>query len=327
MSTATSAPSKIHQFIETGIQPRLKEIHKGHDEQLPGLTALANQLAAATKKRDAEKIKKLLADFKPQDEYAGKLVAAARSLEQALGKVSLNGASDDDKKLFEQVKRDLTDLEGKLQRNFSKLKGIEDEANDVLDKIEQKSGKTAGDWAVVETLVHDHLVDAKTRLKQSEAEFDKFEKARAARNRTDTDKARATLAKLVTGSPTHAETKAEYEKLLEESKGNGLEAHAKDQLTRELPGLKKSFEEAAGIEAKIAKFNTDAQGRGFPPVDGARAAQVLKITNRSLFPKIQAALSQGSPGMEKALEAVAKEAKIKMTGDQMVEALRKAKVI
>ena len=327
MSTIASPPSKIQQFIETGIQPRLKEIHKGHDDQLPGLTALANQLVAATKKSDAAKIKKLMTDFKPQVEYVGRLVAGARSLDQALGKVNLNGATSDDNKLFEHVKADVTDLEGKLQRNFSKLKAAEDEANDVLDKIEQRSGKAAGDWAVVQTMIEDHLTDAKIRLKQSQAEFDKFEKARGARNRTDLDKARASLAKLVTGSPSHAEAKAGYEKLLEQSKGNGLDPHAKDQLARDLPGLKKSFDEAASIEAKIAEFNKHAQGWGFRPVDGSRAAQVLKITNRSLFPKIEAALAQGSPGMEKALEGVAKEAKIKMTGDDMVEALRKAKVI
>ena len=55
--------------------------------------------------------------------------------------------------------------------------------------------------------------------------------------------------------------------------------------------------------------------------------QIPNIINRSLFPKIEAALAKGSPEMEKALESVAKEAKLKMSGDDMVEALRKAKVI
>jgi hypothetical protein len=324
-----SAPSKIQQFIETGIGPRLKEVQKGHDEQLPGLTELANQLLEATKKPDQEKIQRLLAALKTQIEYAGKLVIAARNLQQTLGKVSLEGATPDDQKQVEQVKKEVADLEGKLQRNFGKLKGIEDEANNALDKIEQSKGDVAGDWAVLEGLVKDHLADAKTRLQQSTSEFDKFEKARAQRDHAGLDKARACLAKLITGSPTQAETQREYDKLAEKAKGNGLEAHAKEELQRELPALKKSLDEAEEIEAKITKFNSDAQGRGFAPVDATRAAKVLQITARSAIPKIQAALALGSPGMEKALDALAKdkEVKSKLSGKEMVEQLRKAKVI
>jgi len=227
------------------------------------------------------------------------------------------------------VKKEISDLEGKLQRNFGKLKGIEDEANNALDKIEQSSGNVAGDWAVLEGLVKDHLADAKVRLQQSTAEFDKFEKARSERDRAGLDKARACLAKLLIGSPTHAETQREYAKLAEKARGNGLEAHAKEELLRELPGLKKSLDEAEQIEAKITKFNSDAQGRGFVPVDATHAAKVLKITARSAIPKIQAALALGSPGMEKALDALAKDkdVKSKMSGKEMVEQLRKAKVI
>ena len=324
-----STQSKIQQAIETGFRPRLKDIQAGHDEQLPGLTELANQLVAAARKPDAAKIKQLLETLKPQLEYAGKLVTAIRGLKSALEKINLKGASADDVKLVTQIKEDVGGLETKLQRNFGKLKGVEDEANDALDKIEQSSGKMAGDWAVLEGSVRDHLADAKTRLPQSAAEFDKFEKARADRNRAGMDKARESLAKLVTGTPAHAQVQSDYEKFVEKSKGHGLDQHAQDQLTRELPGLKKSLDEAAAIETKISKFNTNAHNWGFPPVDGASAAKALKITARSAIPKIVAALNLGSPGMETALDALAKdkEVKSKMTGKQMVAELRKAKVI
>jgi len=83
-----------------------------------------------------------------------------------------------------------------------------------------------------------------------------------------------------------------------------------------VPGLKKSFDEPTDLEAKIAKFNTDARGRGFKPVDASWAAQVLHITDKSAVPKIAAALALGSPGMETALNALAKDkdVKSKMTG-------------
>jgi hypothetical protein len=241
----------------------------------------------------------------------------------------LKEASPDDVKLVTQMKQDSSGLETKLEHNFGKLKGVEDETNDALDKIEQSSGKMAGDWAVIEGLVNDHLADAKSRLPQSSAEFDKFEEARADRNRAGMDKARECLAKLVAGSPAHTEVQSEYARFVEKSKGHGLDQHAQDQLTREFPGLKKSLDEAAAIEAKIAKFDTDARGRGFPPVEGARAAKVLNITAKSAIHKIEAALAQGSPGMETALDALAKdkEVKSKLTGKQMVAELRKAKVI
>ena len=55
----------------------------------------------------------------------------------------------------------------------------------------------------------------------------------------------------------------------------------------------------------------------------------MKITAKSAIPKIVAALNQGSPEMEKALDALAKDKEVKshLTGKEMVEELRKAKVI
>ena len=62
------------------------------------------------------------------------------------------------------------------------------------------------------------LTNAKVRFQQGTTEFDKFEKARADRNRAALDKSHECVAKLVVGSPPHSEVQTEIRQIRREIK-------------------------------------------------------------------------------------------------------------
>jgi hypothetical protein len=127
------------------------------------------------------------------------------------------------------------------------------------------------------------------------------------------------------GNPTHQDVVKQFEAFTARAKSSGLDPHAKDQLDRELPGLKKLIEEASSIEARIVKNTQEIQELKIKPLDAKKAAAALKIPQ--LAGELKGALELSGTALEKALDAIGKKAKPPQSGKDMVAALKAAKLL
>jgi hypothetical protein len=128
------------------------------------------------------------------------------------------------------------------------------------------------------------------------------------------------------GNPDQQEVRRQFEKFLAKSKTRSLDQHAKDQLARELPGLKKKLDDAVDLEAKIIKYHLDIKAMKIKPVNHRKAASLLKISSQHES-RLKKALELDGPAREKALDALAKELKLKTAGKDMIAILKNAGVL
>jgi len=330
-----SKKSKVQTFIETEIKPRADAIQKEHDQQLPRLKALGQHLGKAMDTKDssvsAALLKLYLKTGEPEFVLARDLVARASSLMATLEKLPAADSAEDFKAIEEMTKK-LSALEGKLKRNFAELKAGQDRVNDAMKRSEKDGSDFAEEWAVMESAVEKHLASAKSRREQTNQLVTKAYQAVAARDEAGFAKLLAQSAKLRQGSPTQAEVEQQFKAFCAKSKASGLSKNAQDQLARDLPGLRKSLDEAANAEdANEGNYN-DIKALKVKPLDPKKAAALLKIPAK-YTDQFKRALGLVEPSkVEYALDILVERMigdgiKWKSKGKDMVAALKKADLL
>ncbi|HUR46428.1 MAG TPA: hypothetical protein VMZ27_11180, partial [Candidatus Saccharimonadales bacterium] len=133
-----STKTKIQETIDI-IRPRLNDLKKQHDDQLKRFDPLNKRLGEAMAKSDPALIKLYLKAAKPEIAWAGEMLTSAGKMMKILEKLEVDQVSREDFQSLEQATKELSELKGKLEKNFASFKAGEDKANDVLSKY-QKSG-------------------------------------------------------------------------------------------------------------------------------------------------------------------------------------------
>src|SRR3954451_7820480 len=320
-----SDKSKILQLITVEIRPRLKDLKTEHDKQIARFDPLNKRLGEAMQKQDPAMIKLYLKLAKPEIDWAGELLARASKLMKVLEKIDVNGIAKDEFQALEQATKELSELRGHFEKNFANLKAGEDKANDILAKYEKSGGAFAEEWASMESTMRDYLANVNWRLNQSNMVVKKAHQAVAERNQDELNSLATISAKYRQGNPSQSEVDAQLKKLLARAKASGLDANAKDQLDRELPALKKSFDDAGELEEKMFQNMEEIKGLKLKPVDYKKAATVLKAPQ--LASKFKSALEKTGAALEKELDTIGKELKPKLTGKEIIAELKKQKVM
>jgi hypothetical protein len=163
------------------------------------------------------------------------------------------------------------------------------------------------------------------RLNQSNQVVKKAHQAVADRDQDELNSLATISAKYRQGNPSQSDVDAQLKKLLARAKASGLDANAKDQLDRELPALKKSFDDAGELEEKMFQNAEEIKGLKLKPVDAKKAATVLK--SPQLASKLKASFEKTGAALEKELDTIGKELKPKMTGKEIIAELKKQKVM
>ena len=319
-----STKTKIQESIEI-IRPKLNELKKQHDEQVKRFDPLNKRLGEAMAKSDPALIKLYLKAAKPEIAWAGEMLASAGKMMKILEKLDVDHISREDFLLLEQDTKELRELKGKLERNFAGFKAGEDKANDVLAKYEKSGGEFAEEWATMQSTIHSHMDNANWRVNQSTMVVKKAHQAVTDHDKDELGKLLVISKKYQDGNPAHEDVKKQFDAFNARAKASGLDPHAKDQLDRELPGLKKLLDEAGAIEQKIVKNTEEIQGLKIKTVDHKKAAATLKIPQ--LANDLKAALELSGPALEKALDAIGKKAKPPQSGKDMLAALKAAKLL
>ena len=98
-----------------------------------------------------------------------------------------------------------------------------------------------------------------------------------------------------------------------------------DQFVRDRAAFQKLVDELGDVTRKILEVDSRIETLQTAEVDYKKAAALLKIPSQYLS-KLQAALEGLSTSMEKAFDALAKEAKLKTTGKEMIAILKRARI-
>lgn len=316
--------SAIQTAIDKQHQPALDALQKDHDVQLPGLRALVERLTKAMAALDAKTLAALRAPYDAEVKRASELVVRAGKLGGALGKLAPKDAAD--VKAVAALRSKFEKLNKILESNLLKLKGGQDMLQDALDKASGAAEKFTAEWARISDLIERYAKNTEWRVKQSAGFLAKAKAAVVARDRKELETLKKQAADFRAGNPPQSEVSAAWRAFQARAAKNTLDAHAKDQLARELPQLETAYRAAEALEAPIARDHMAIEGLKVKAPDKAAAVQLLGVpaASRAMF---QDALSLPVAEMEKYLNDVGKTLKPARTGKQMIDELRKAKLL
>ncbi len=320
----TGQKSVIQIEIEKNIRPGLDKVQKDHDQQLPELRALIDQLTKAIDKKDAAVLQKLRPTFDGHVKFASELVVRASKLGGALGKLAAK--TPDDQKAVKEIAAKLTKLEQVLQKNLLNLKGGQDKAQDAFDKASGVANRYVEEWARMEDLLNQYVANGQWRLKQATGFVEKAKAAVADRDRKKLQEWTTGAAKFRAGTPSNIEVDKAWKQFSSRPIAGGIDENARDQFKRDLPKLKQVFDAGVALEAPIGVLHMKLSDLVIAPVDKQKAVALLKVPAAGVqtFTDI---LGLPISSMEKFLGDVGKTLKPPRTGQQIIAELRKAKLL
>ena len=322
-----STSLNVHEYIQKEIRPKADVLLKAHDKQTEKVRATLFSLKADIDKKNERMIrlhaKALEAMVAELAEHLSRTARLLHDLEALKPDQSLVKDLAEVEKLTEA----LGDLERKLTKNYGIVKSSLDEANDALEADEAvvDTGEATREWAVMEAWLRKHLEIFKKRLDQIGPVRENARKAVAARNAKALAEAIKSSSALATAKPTLGDIRETYSDFCTKCDAQVLTKNLQDQLARDRKTFDAIIDEMAEISGKVVAIDKEIAAMELEPVDVKKAAALLKIPG-SQEAKLKKALSLDGPAMEKALDALAKELRLKTTGREMIAALKKAKL-
>jgi hypothetical protein len=313
-----SAKSKIQQIIETEIQPRSVALEKASADQKPKIEDLANKLAGAIKAKNQALIKRHLSALEVfrMGPYAS-LKAGAKELVGQLAKLKPADETGDDYKKITALTTSLGILQGKLDRNYEKLKQIEDLANDELERFVAEGGNAREEWAEMEGWLKAQLEAGKLHLQAMETLDDLANKAMAAGDQADLDYAIKKSEERSKWKPTQKEVQEKFSKFCVKCEASGLSQDLVDQLTRDRVAFKKIVDELADLNKKMDEIQNRVENAYISTVDVKAIARSLKLTDAKAIERLKRALKPVGDERVRALKALQIDFKLKFSPKDM----------
>jgi len=315
---------KLLQRLNTDLGPRTDELEKDDAAQKPAMQDVINKLSDAIRAMDQPLIRRHAKTLEAQVSAYAALVGRARKLAEDLGKVE--SEDRDALKRVEALTRRAGESQGKILRNYTKLKELLDMANDKA----KDTGAAAlmAQWAEMETWMTTQRDVLRTRVKQMQALVDLAQSAIADGDEKSLAQAQEKAKLRLTWKPTQLEIGDKYMKFSGASEA-GLSKELQDQLKRDREKFKRMVTECAEmndqLDACLAKLKAMKMqpSKAPPKLDLRKAATVLDVAEA----KLKKAWEAGAGAPEKVLDGLAKELKLKTTGKDMVAALKKARLL
>ncbi len=320
----TGQKSVIQVEIEKNIRPGVDKVQKDHDQQLPELKGLIDQLTKAIGKQDAAVLQKLRPTFDGHVKFASELVVRASKLDGALKKLAPK--TPEDQQAVKELAAKLTKLEQVLQKNLLNLKGGQDKLQDAFDKASGVANRYVEEWARMEDLLEQYLANGQWRIKQITGFVDKAKAAVADRDRKKLQEWSTSAAKFRAGTPSNVEVDKAWKQFISKPIAGGIDENARDQFKRDLPKLKQVFDTGVALEVPIAALHHELAKQIIQPLDKQAAVAHFKVPAAEVqtFTDI---LGLPISSMEKFFNDAGKTLKPSRTGKQIIDELRKANLL
>jgi len=299
------------------IQPAAAAIAKSAEEQKGKIQALVNDMSKAIQDNNRPLIERHLQTLEKLKlpPYA-QLLTATNNLLGQLKELEPEDSSDELKKV-NALTESLGALQAKLERNFDKLKYLEDLANKALAQSAQDGRDATDEWAAMEAELNKQLEVAKTRLEAMKALEDLADAAVKDGDRADLDAAIKKSAVRATWKPNATEVLAKWSTFCKKCESKGLTKELQDQLTRDRARFQKIVQQIVELNQLMDNSVKRIQAREIAaskPIDFKALARGLKIEK---LPKaderLKAALKLQGSARAKAIAEIEKDAGVKLS--------------
>jgi hypothetical protein len=244
------------------------------------------------------------------------LLTATNNLLGQLKELEPEDGSEDLKKV-NALTNSLGELQGKLERNFAKLKQLEDMANKALGQSAKDGSAAADEWAAMEAELTTQLKAAKTRLEAMHTLEDLANSAVKDGDQADLDAAIKKSAVRATWKPNATEVLAKWSTFCKKCESKGLSKELQDQLTRDRATYQKIVIEIVDVNQAMDNSVKRIQARQIAapkPIDFKALAKALKIEK---LPKaderLKAALKLKGSARAKEIAEIEKDAGVKFS--------------
>jgi hypothetical protein len=204
-----------------------------------------------------------------------------------------------------------------LERNFAKLKYLEDLANKTLAQSAKDGSDAEEEWAAMEGELNTQLKAAKTRLEAMKALEDLADAAVRDGDQADLDAAIKRSAVRATWKPNATEVLAKWSTFCKKCESKGLSKELQDQLTRDRARFQKIVIEIVDLNQAMDNSVKRIQARQISaprPIDFKALVKALKIDK---LPKaderLKAAMKVQGSARAKAIAEIEKDAGVKFS--------------
>lgn len=312
MAVATDISQELSR-----IQSAAAALQKSAEEQKNKIQSLVNDMSKAMDEKNRPMIERdlqTLEKLKLQP-YAN-LLAATNTLLGQLKHLQPEDNSDDLKKV-NALTNSLGELQGKLERNFAKLKTLEDAANKALAQSAQDGSKAADEWAAMEDDLNRQLQAARLRRTAIHEAENLANEAVKAGDQNDLDAAKKAADKRATWKPNATEILAKWSTFCKGCESQGLSKELQDQLTRDRAKYQKIVIEIVDLNQEMDNAVKRIKARELPkakPIDYKALATALKINKLpKVDERLKAALKLQGSGRAKAIADIEKDAGVKLS--------------
>ncbi len=324
------AKAKVHKLIETKVRPLAREGFKQYKETVPKLLQATTKIDNAIKQyEEADTIKTYLRSVGIE---ARKLIEARQPLRYANTALDNVTKDDDDyeadKDEIEKLKVELTDALGFIEYQLAHVKALEDRANAFIDMLEKSEDKAEKDWASVVLTSERNVHNVQKALKELQAWDTDAQAAVKSRDAKRLKRLQSTVPSInLEDDVLKGNMTVEYrEKFQKRFDIKTLSAEFQTEFQRDLTklnGFDKDIQKAA---QECKKIMDNAPKLAVEPPDLKKAMSLLALPSKAES-KLKAALELDEAPMIKALDALAKELKLKNTGKDMVKKLQGGGII
>jgi hypothetical protein len=299
------------------IQPTAAAIQKAAEEQKNKIKTLVDDMSKAIRENNRPMIERHLQTLEKLKlpPYAN-LLAATNNLLGQLKELEPEDGSEELKKVNE-LTNSLGELQGKLERNFGRLKYLEDLANKALAQSAQDGSDAEEEWAAMEADLNTQLKVARTRLEAMKTLEDLADAAVKDGDQADLDAAIKRSAVRATWKPNATEVLAKWSTFCKKCESKGLSKELQDQLTRDRARYQKMVIEIVDLNQAMDNSVKRIQARQISapkPIDFKALAKALKIEK---LPKaderLKAALKLHGSSRAKAIAEIEKDAGVKFS--------------
>jgi hypothetical protein len=315
MAVATDIAQELSK-----IKPAAAQLQKDAEDQKNKIQNLVNDMTKALKDNNRPMIERDLKTLETlrMAPYAGLLADTNKLLAELKGLEPEDGSED--LKQVNALTNSLGELQGKLERNFARLKTLEDAANKALAQGAQDGSKAADQWAAFEDEVNRQLQAAKTRRAAMQEAENLANEAVKAGDQNDLDAAKKAADKRATWKPNATEVLADWATFYRQSTA-GLSKELQDQFTRDRTRFQKIVLEIVQLNKEmddaVKRIQAKTMAAAKPePVDVKALKHALGLDK---YPKIEddlkAALKVEGSARSKALDGIEKKFNFKFKPD------------
>jgi len=312
MSVATDISQELGK-----IQSAAAAIQKSADEQKNKVQSLVNDMSKAINDNNRALVERHLQTLEKLKlpPYA-QLLAATNNLLGRLQHLEPEDGSDDLKKV-NALTESLGSLKEKLERNFERLKYLENLANKALAQSAQDGRDAADEWAAMESELNKQLEAAKTRVEAMKTLEGLADSAVKDGDQADLDYAIKKTAERATWKPNATEVLVYWSQFCKKCESKGLSKELQDQLTRDRARYQKIVIQIVDLNHAMDESVKRIRGQKIAaakPIDFKALASALKLNK---LPKaderLKAALKLKGSARAKAIADIEKDAGVKLS--------------